>query len=82
MDGLTLIQHLRGDAATRNLPVIVVSGRTREDTATPTAEVTSETPTAATPTPTETEPTTTPTAGTPGDTPTATDTVVVSFEEP
>ncbi|MDP2169355.1 MAG: PAS domain S-box protein [Rhodocyclaceae bacterium] len=33
MDGMTLIQHLRSDAATRNLPVIVVSGRTREDTA-------------------------------------------------
>jgi len=31
MDGLTLIQQLRDDEATRDLPVIVVSGRTRGD---------------------------------------------------
>lgn len=34
MDGLTLIQRLRSDEATRDLPVIVVTGRTREDIAT------------------------------------------------
>lgn len=32
MDGLTLIQKLRSDETTRNLPIIVVTGRTREDT--------------------------------------------------
>ena len=34
MDGLTLIQKLRSDETTRNLPIIVVTGRTREDTKT------------------------------------------------
>ena len=32
MDGLTLIQRLRNIPATRDLPIIVVSGHTREDT--------------------------------------------------
>ena len=34
MDGLTLIQKLRSNETTRNLPIIVVTGRTREDTKT------------------------------------------------